>query len=155
MHTNEQQLTDFYTAFSKKDYKTMQQCYADNAVFNDPVFKNLTADEVRAMWEMFCLRGKDLQITFSDVQADDHKGTATWVAHYTFSATRRKVKNTITANVVFENGKIVRHTDNFSFYTWARQAFGVTGILLGWTNFFKNKVQNAAKQSLMRYMEVK
>ena len=57
---NQQLITTFYSAFQKKDYKTMQNCYADNATFSDPVFVNLNATEVKAMWEMLCIRGTDL-----------------------------------------------------------------------------------------------
>lgn len=40
----------------------MKNCYAEKATFNDPVFQNLNATQVRAMWEMFCVKSKDLKI---------------------------------------------------------------------------------------------
>lgn len=43
MNANEQCINSFYTAFQNKDFKTMQQCYADNAVFTDEVFIDLDA----------------------------------------------------------------------------------------------------------------
>ena len=52
MSEHEQVITRFYTAFAQLDYKTMQQCYSNNAVFNDPVFGLLQGAEVGAMWEM-------------------------------------------------------------------------------------------------------
>ena len=148
MTTNEQLITSFYKAFQNKDYKTMQQCYADNAVFNDEVFKNLNALQVRAMWEMLIKRGKDLKLEFKNVTADDKNGSAEWIATYTFSATKRKVVNHIKANFTFENGKIIKHNDSFDFYKWAKQALGFKGFVLGGTNFLKNKVQQAAMKNL-------
>jgi hypothetical protein len=138
----------------------MQICYADNAVFNDEVFVNLSADEVRAMWEMFCIKGKDLQLSFSNVQADTNfhpnasveRGSAEWIANYTFSRTNRRVVNRIKADFIFHNGKIVRHTDHFNFYNWASQALGTPGILLGWTPLLKNKVRKEAMKNLRDYM---
>jgi ketosteroid isomerase-like protein len=153
MNTNEQLITSFYTAFQQKDYKTMQQCYADNAVFSDEVFQHLNAQEVRAMWEMLIKRGKDLQLEFKNVQADDKHGSAEWIATYTFSASGNKVVNHIYASFTFENGKIATHTDRFSFYTWARQALGAKGILLGWTGFLKKKVQETAIGNLAAYIK--
>ncbi len=47
----------------------MQGSYADNATFKDPVFINLNAKQVRAMWEMFCVKSKDLKIEFSKITA--------------------------------------------------------------------------------------
>lgn len=151
--TNQQLIHTFYTAFAKKDYNTMQSCYADAAVFNDAVFKNLNSAEVKAMWEMLCKRGKDLQLEFSNIQTTENSATAHWQASYTFSATGRKVINNINAKFEIENGKIVKHTDSFNFYTWAKQAFGFTGTLLGWTTFFKNKVQNGAMANLVIFMK--
>lgn len=130
----------------------MQSCYADDAVFNDEVFTDLNAEEVRAMWEMFCVKGKDMQISFSDAFANGGSGSAHWVAQYTFSATGKKVVNRIKANFTFADGKIVKHTDQFDFYQWARQALGLTGKLLGWTSFLKEKVKKEAMKNLKVYM---
>ncbi len=117
MTSNEQVITTFYTAFQKGDYKTMQACYAANAVFNDAVFTNLNATEVRAMWEMLCKKGKDLQLTFSNIKTTEKTGSAEWTATYSFSKTNKKVVNHIKATFEFENGKIINHTDTFDFYT--------------------------------------
>lgn len=76
MNTNEQLLTTFYQSFQNKDYASMQNSYADNVVFNDEVFKNLDVQQVKAMWEMLVKRGRDLQIEFKNIQADDVKGSA-------------------------------------------------------------------------------
>jgi len=151
-HKNEELIAAFYTAFNERDYKVMQAAYADTARFSDPVFVNLDAHRARAMWEMFCTRGKDLAITFANVNADDHKGSAEWTATYTFSATNRRVVNVIKANFLFEGGKITRHTDHFDFYKWSRQALGLPGLLLGRTSFLRKKTQAAALKNLQRFM---
>ncbi len=152
---NQELITIFYESFQRKDYKAMQICYADDAVFNDEVFVNLNADEVRAMWEMFCIKGKDLKIDFSNVQANEKTGIAEWVATYTFSKTNRKVINRIKANFTFINGKIVKHTDQFNFYNWSSQALGIPGVLLGRTSFLKNKVRKEGMKNLKEYMNDK
>ncbi|MCB9298566.1 MAG: hypothetical protein H6559_36450 [Lewinellaceae bacterium] len=48
------------------------------------------------------------------------------------------------ASFQFRDGKIIRHTDRFGFYRWARQAFGIPGLLLGWTGWFRARVRAAA-----------
>ena len=153
MHPNQQLLTSFYEAFQRKDYATMQACYADNAVFNDAVFQNLDAAHTRTMWEMLIRRGKDLELTFSDIEANDTTGSAAWTATYTFSQTKRKVVNHVKASFAFENGKISKHTDHFNFYNWSKQALGLSGLLLGWTGFLRKKVQRTALKSLTDYMK--
>jgi len=155
MTTNEELINTFYTAFQKGDYKTMQACYHDEAIFSDPVFNNLNANQVRSMWEMFCVKSKDLNISFSNVSADDSTGRAEWIATYPFSKTGNKVTNHISARFIFKDGKIIKHTDTFSFYKWASQALGMKGTLLGWTGFVKKKVQSAGLKSLNDYMNSK
>jgi ketosteroid isomerase-like protein len=152
MTPNEQLINTFYNAFQHKDYKTMQACYADTAVFSDEVFVNLNAAEVKAMWEMLCKKGKDLELVFSNVRSTENTGSAEWTATYSFSKTNRKVINRIQASFEFENGKIVKHTDQFNFYTWASQALGITGSLLGWSGFLKNKIRKEARKNLRAFM---
>jgi ketosteroid isomerase-like protein len=153
MATNSELLQTFYEAFSRRDYQTMGQCYHEEAIFNDPAFVNLNAQEVRAMWQMLCERGTDLKLEFSDIQTNENTGKCHWEAYYTFSQTRRKVHNIIDAEFEFKEGKIWRHTDKFNFYRWAKQALGMTGWLLGWTSFLQTKVQETARKSLDKFMQ--
>lgn len=145
-------IRDFYSAFQKKDIKAMQACYAEGARFSDPVFQDLDHREVCQMWAMLVSAGKDLEITFGDIEKQGNKASAKWQATYTFSATGRKITNHITADFELQEGKIYRHLDHFNFYRWAQQAFGPTGYLVGWTPFFKRKVRASARHSLQKYM---
>ena len=153
MQANAQLIKHFYTCFQNMDYKGMQACYADNATFNDAVFENLNAKQVRAMWEMLITNAKDFKIEFNNVSADENSAKAHWDAYYTFSRTGNKVINRIDATFEIEDGKIVKHTDNFNFYTWAKQALGAPGFLLGWTGFMKNKIQTTAMGNLDKFMK--
>ncbi len=149
-HPNESLLHGFYEAFSRGDYATMGAAYADHARFSDPVFPDLAADEVRAMWRMLLERGSDLELTYRDISANDTRGRAHWEATYTFSATGRKVHNVIDAEFTFDKGQIVQHTDRFGLWRWARMALGVKGTLLGWTPLVRRKVQGMAHKQLVR-----
>ncbi len=105
------------------------------------------------MWEMLIKRGKDLELTFSNIEANVTTGSANWMATYTFSQTKRRVINHVKASFVFENSKITRHTDRFDFYSWSKQALGLSGLLLGWTGFMQKKVQRAALKKIDRLHE--
>ena len=156
MPTKSDIITRFYSAFQKLDYQTMNDCYADDIVFSDPVFMVLHGDEVRAMWEMLCRNAKDFSLTFSDIELlDEEYATCRWIATYTFSKTGRKVVNNIKAYMKFKDGKIIEHSDAFRLSTWIGQALGWKGILFGWTGFMKRAVQKNAKKSLMKFIEKK
>ena len=152
MDKNKALIEQFYSALQNKKIVELQSLYAENAVFNDPVFSNLNAKRVRAMWEMLITSGKDMRIEFYNVSGNATGGTAQWDAYYTFSATGNKVVNRITAHFTIENGKIVKHTDSFSFYSWARQALGIPGLLFGWSSLIKAKIRKKAKKNLETFM---
>ncbi|MCP3137319.1 nuclear transport factor 2 family protein [Pyxidicoccus xibeiensis] len=153
MHPHSQLLTDFYSAFQRRDAQAMAACYHPDAEFSDAVFIGLRHGGVTSMWRMLLERGKDLEVTFRDVQADDRTGRAHWDARYTFSASGRKVLNRIDAEFEFRDGKILRHRDRFDFWTWSRQALGPMGLVLGWSPLLRNKVQFQARKSLEKYMK--
>ena len=154
MSINEQLISRFYSAFQKLDYKTMQDCYSDNAVFNDPVFGLLQGNEVKAMWEMLCKNAKDFSLTYSDIELlDEEYATCKWVAKYTFSKTGNRVINNIKAFIKIKDGKIVEHSDAFRLSTWIGQALGWKGILFGWTGVMKRAIQKQARKNLDSYMQ--
>lgn len=144
----------FYTAFQQLDYTTMQSCYTPDAVFSDPVFGLLDGNEVRAMWEMLCKRAKDFKLSYGNIQIlDEEYATIEWIAVYTFTQTGRKVVNKIKAHMRFKDGLICEHSDAFPIYRWSRQAFGLTGLLLGWSGYFHKKLQLKAKIGLQKFMD--
>jgi len=148
MHENHHLIQHFYSAFTNGDAEAMADCYHDEVVFHDPVFGELRGEEAGDMWRALLGRSKDLQIVFSDVTAGQHHGSARWMAVYTFSPTGKRVVNRVAAFFEFRDGKIIRHTDEFSFYNWAVQAFGWKGILLGWTGIMKTRVRSDARKLL-------
>lgn len=156
MNANEELITRFYTAFGARDAKGMNECYSEDPIFNDPAFGILQGEDVRAMWEMLCKSGKDLQIQFSNIQLlDEEYATCNWIATYTFSKTGRKVVNRIKAHMRIIDGKIAEHTDQFDIWKWSGMALGWKGSLLGWSGFMKQKIRNTALKSLDQYKQSK
>jgi ketosteroid isomerase-like protein len=119
-HPNSELICQFYTAYQQGDFRTMQNCYRDDATFSDPVFQNLSSAEVKAMWEMLVTSARDLKVEFKNVTANDTAGQCQWDAWYTFSKTGRRVHNVISASFQFREGKISRHVDRFGFWRWSR-----------------------------------
>ncbi len=152
MNSNEQLIEKFYQSFQQKNWKGMQECYHSEVVFNDPVFQNLKGKEAFAMWHMLISAGKDLTLSFKNINANDHSGSCRWEAHYSFSRTGRKVHNIIQAQFTFTDGKITAHTDSFDLWRWSRMALGAVGVLLGWSLIVQNKIRGTAKSSLQKFI---
>jgi ketosteroid isomerase-like protein len=154
MNSNEQIIEEFYAAFANGNAQTMASCYHKDIVFEDPAFGKLEGKDASDMWHMLIERAKgNLEVSFSDIQADSKSGAAKWIAKYHFSKTNRNVVNKIKAYFEFQDGLIIKHVDNFDFHEWSKQALGVTGILLGWTSFLRKKVQKQALESLRKYQQ--
>ena len=142
----------FYAAFAARDAAAMAACYAPDATFADPVFGELDAADAGAMWQMLTGRAEDLRIEVPERSAGDGRGSARWIAHYTFTQTGRPVVNDVRARFRFTaGGLIAEHVDEFSFWRWSRQALGPAGLALGWTPILRSKVRGQAHAGLRAY----
>jgi ketosteroid isomerase-like protein len=152
MHQNAKLIEKFYTSFQARDAQGMNDCYHAEVVFSDPAFGTLKGKEATSMWQMLCERGKDLKIKFGHIHADSEKGSAHWEAWYTFSKSERHVHNMIAASFVFQDAKIIRHTDKFDLWKWSSMALGPLGTFLGWTPFVQSAIRKQARQALLKFM---
>ena len=142
----------FYEAFNRRDAKAMNALYAPEATFSDPGFPGLKGDQTRGMWDMLCKNAKDFSVEYKVTGASDTHADVDWTARYTFSRTGRPVVNLVRTRMTIQGKKIVDQVDTFDFYGWAKQAFGFTGYVIGWTPFFQKKVQSTARESLDRHL---
>lgn len=141
----------FYTSFQQMDAESMSSCYHKDVIFEDPAFGVLNGVKASNMWKMLCHNSKDLNINYSNIIILNDKATAHWEAKYTFSQTGKKVHNIINASFELKDGKIIKHTDQFDLHQWAKQALGFKGLILGGTNFFKNKLQSQTNKLLSKF----
>ncbi|MGH2966428.1 MAG: nuclear transport factor 2 family protein [Solirubrobacterales bacterium] len=142
----------FYAAFAERDGDAMAACYTPDARFSDPVFGDLRRSEPGAMWRMLTGRAQDLTVDLVEHSADGGRGSARWIAHYTFTQTGRPVTNDVRASFRFDDGLIADHRDEFDFHRWARQALGTSGLLLGWTPIIRSAVRRRARAGLDEFI---
>lgn len=149
---NDTLIERFYAAFGQRDGAAMQACYTPDVSFSDPVFGNLHGAQAGAMWRMLTGRADDLEIELHEHDADGDRGSAHWIARYTYSQTGRHVTNDIQARFRFADGLIAEHEDEFSLYRWERQALGPVGTALGWTPILRGAVRRRARAALDEFM---
>jgi len=145
-------LDRFYSAFDRRDGSAMASCYAPEATFCDPVFGDLQGNEPGAMWQMLTARSTDLEVELVDRAATADRGSARWIAHYTFGPSRRPVVNDVRSTFRFEDGLIAEQRDDFDLYRWSRQALGPVGTTLGWTPFVQAGVRRKARAGLDQFL---
>jgi ketosteroid isomerase-like protein len=152
--TNKELITKFYDSFAKGDIERMIDCYHDDIVFQDPAFGTLKGEMAKNMWRMLLSRREaTTNITYSNVQETSEGGTSQWVASYIYGPKKRKIVNLVSAQMVISEGKITIHTDTFDMWKWTSQALGTTGYLLGWSSFFKGKIQQKLNRLLNKHVQ--
>ncbi len=147
------QIEQFYRAFNNLDADKMVSRYHKDVIFEDPAFGVLKGERATNMWKMLCAsqKGKEFKVHVTHIESSAEVTTATWEAFYVFSKTGRKIHNIVHAEFRFKEGKIISHKDTFDLYKWSKQALGTKGLILGWTPFFKNKLQIQTNRLLSNF----
>lgn len=135
-------LTRFYEAFARRDGDAMAAMYAQDAAFEDPVFRLQGAD-IGKMWISLARGAKDFSLQFTVAKAGAGTGVVEWTARYLFGG-KRPVVNVIVSEIEMVDGLIVRQTDTFDFPRWAAQALGLPGLLFGRTAWLRRSVSKKA-----------
>ncbi len=154
MKPTEQVAITYFEGFKNKNPEQMNALYKPDVdgIFNDPVFQNLNTHQVQSMWSMLLRGSKDLTSTYKIVEVTDTSVTVEWEAHYTYSATGRKVVNNVRSVLQIENGLIVKQIDTFDLSKWTGQALPpVVAQLFAW--FPDLTIRKLAKKTLNGYIE--
>ena len=147
-----------YEAFRALDGARMEQCYAEDACFDDPVFSVRGRARIGGLWRMLCegaiRQGRaDWRLDYGDIVVEGRKGCAHWEPKYRFGATGRRVHNLIDASFHFDGqGLILAHRDDFDLYRWGCQALGAKGRLLGWMPWFRTQLRAQAARRLEAWL---
>lgn len=143
----------FYNAFSNHNSSEMINLYHEDVIFSDPAFGILKGDRAKKMWDMLLSNDQsNLTIQYQIIESSDHDATIKWIAKYRFGPSKRSVVNHVTARLKIDKGKIVEHQDSFNLWKWSKQALGISGLLLGWTSFMRNKIQQKTNHTLDKFI---
>ena len=143
-------LEALYAALDRGDGEAMAALYAPRATFTDPVFVGLSDGEPGDMWRMLTSRAQGMTVELLEHETEGgDRGSAHWVARYSFAQTGRPVVNDVRSIFRFDDGGlIVDQQDDFDFWRWTRQALGRQGLLLGWTPVLQHAVRDRAMAGL-------
>lgn len=151
---NDATIQRLYAAMDRHDGETMAACYAEGATFTDPVFVGLQDGQPQDMWRMLVGRSADLAVELVGHDADERRGSAHWVARYTFGQTGRPVVNDIRSEFRFDDAaRILDQRDEFDLWRWTRQALGRVGLLAGWTPVLQHSLRDKARARLAAFSD--
>jgi ketosteroid isomerase-like protein len=153
MGLNEDLIRRLYDAMDRHDGEAMAACYAPSARFVDPAFGELRGAEVGGMWRMLTGRAGDLDVELREHSADEARGSARWIANYTFTSTGRPVRNDVRSSFRFEGGLIADQVDEFDLGAWAKQALGgPMGTAIALVPPLGGMVRRRARRDLDRFL---
>lgn len=167
-HLTSQTLHRFFTALAVRDTQGMLNCYAHGVQFEDPVFKLSGEREIMGMWALLFghegssgeHKGKGQRdesnvwtVVFDTVKTRHNHGSVRWEATFRYAPTGRVVHNGVYSQFHFdEDGLILSQRDNFDFWRWARQAYGLVGMMMGWTPLMWDHAREQAEVSLQEVL---
>jgi ketosteroid isomerase-like protein len=144
----------FYNAFARADGLTMALCYHPMVSFADPLFPDLRGAHAAMLWPMLMsdavLGMSQIELTYEIMAADERKAQIKWEAKY--RQRKRQVRQQALSTLTFWDDKIVRQIDEFPFWAWARQARGMSGLLLGGLPPYQRFQQARAHSELEAFM---
>src|SRR4051794_34971549 len=152
MADNAEMVRELYEAMDRHDGASMAAMYDPEGRFRDPVFGELSGAEAQDMWRMLTGRAEDLAVELVEYSSEGDRGSARWIARYTFTRTGRPVTNYVRAQFRFRDGRIVEHIDSFPFWRWARQALGPAGVVLGLPPF-NRLIRRRARRDLSEFRD--
>jgi hypothetical protein len=117
----------FYTAFQSQDLQAMQQLYAPQATFHDPIYDLSGRDAVAGMWKGVLGAGKDVKLNYQVLSSNDSSVQVKWTADYKLGG--RPIHNESVTTMQVKNGQIVSQSDDWSWSKWAKQAFPLGGLV--------------------------
>lgn len=114
-------VTRFYNAFEVGDFNTLEKLYAPDVHWQDTIFSYTGRENVMGVWRFEIYLSKGGKISYKIVSTEGNTVVVSWSDDYSFFG--EPVSHAITATLVVENGQIVRHTEDYSWDEWAKQAF--------------------------------
>jgi ketosteroid isomerase-like protein len=141
--TSGEVVSAFLGAYQRHDYHAMHACLDPDVEFCDLAFKKIAGDQVRAMWQWYCVRtptrAEPIGVPgFETTSSNGETVNAEYWVRY-MPAPGRHVNYVIRSEFTVRDGKIVRQVDEpvISNLEFARMAMGLPLCLLALTPFFK------------------
>lgn len=148
-NTPQETIMAFFEAYSRRNTGDMCNRYSSLIYYSDPVFGLLKDEQVIKMWQFRVANSNELSLIYGNISdRGDNYYTCEWTATYRFAPTGKKIIHKAKAYMKVEDGIITEHSDAYSFYKWIRQAYGISGWILGWSSVYKKRVRKKLLEQL-------
>lgn len=143
--TTQQVSERLFEALARRDTERLAALYLPDATFADPVLGELPRGAVTGMWSAFVAHVDNLDVKVVNRIVSVHVADVHWCARYRVTATGRWVSLDLSTRLVCLGPRISRHEDRFDSWAWARMAFGIPGLMLGWNSLWLRRQPHPAR----------
>jgi len=153
MDFNHQLIADFFTAMHQHDFSKMQNIYANDIAFFDPMFQYFNEGQVMMMWRFRIENAASFSVDFSNI-TDEGDGyfTVDVVLHYV-NPKNKPIHLKMKSYLRIINNKIAEHSDAYSIHGLCKQERGISGNWIGWNRMYQNRLKLEAKKAVLAYAQ--
>ncbi len=125
----------------------MSKCLHPQVSYSDPLFTDLRGVRVGLRWQWLLHHATDFKLQHQIIFWDERKAQVKSDISYTWLEDR-PVHHQVLSTLTVWDDLIVRQVDEYPFWPYARQAYGVAGRLLGGIPWVQSVVQRRAMQAV-------
>ncbi len=144
-------IEDFFSYLRANDAESLMKCYADDAVYFNPLSDLVQQPAIELVWKTFMDDAAGLEITWAVVE-DKGEGyyACKWQASFNHTLTGKKVVMPVAAYFKCANNLIAEHSDGFSLHQYSAQAFGFPATIIGWNSYYQKKIKLKYRKRLLQ-----
>lgn len=152
--TNQELVEKFYRCFEYLDGEGMVSCLAEDTIYNDPIYGIIKGEYAAGLWRMRCKNLVDMKIDIIDFVELDHEYIkCKWNSTFFSRSSAKQISMTMTSFMKINDQKITEHSDAYRLSDWLAKAYGLTGILFGWSGWMKKREQSRYRTMLEKFVQ--
>jgi hypothetical protein len=132
----------FFSAYANADPVAMSACLHPQISYSDPLFPDLRGVRVGLRWHWQLRHATEFKLQKQIMFMDERKAQLKLDVAYLWHG--RAVHHEVLSTLTIWDDLIVRQIDEYPYWPYAKQAYGVAGHLLGGLGWAQSVVQRRA-----------
>ena len=139
----------FFASLKSRNIEKMMEIYHSKIIYSDPLYGLLKQEDVIKRWQLLLEENVIEDIQIMDIKEyDDEYAMAHWNCTFYYTITQKKVTLSIKSFFKIENNLIIEQSDAYRLSKFISKAYGIKGLLLGWTKFMQHRVKKTALKKI-------
>jgi hypothetical protein len=137
-----------FSALRSRNAAAAAACYDKAGVFSSPFIGEVRGGALEPLWRAIFAATRDNTLSFTIVDLGLTSARVEGLTTYSLVASGRSVTSMFDSVLHIRDRRVLRHDDTFDAWSWARMAFGPTGLMLGWSKAWQRQIGQDVRASL-------